>query len=317
MNPKLPNPTTRLETTLKLMAKSVGSPIRFYLLFVFGLFFALISANAQTARWDAHGTGFGSDGSGIWEGSTNWLVAGVDGGWPAAADAVIGSGTPGNYLIDLTVNETANSVVINTSGYTLTDQALIGTVNNSGLGSTVTFPVPLFVTNNATATLLNTFSVGGGNGGRIVLASGCTLNFAQLYPMGPGNPGLIGSDLTSVYNFTNSFHENGTCDMISCTVNIWNSIGAAGATRLDIGRGVLNAASSAIYGTGSSTLNIYGGTLNPGNLQVCRAAPSTGGSFTAPCTLNVYGGTLTTGGFLLAPDGGDNATVNITNGIIN
>ena len=133
MNLKLPNPTHRKRTTLKLRSKSGGSSLRFSLLFICRLIFVSISAHAQTVQWDANGLGLGSDGSGGWEDGTNWLAAGVDGPWPGTGNARVGFGTPGNYLITLSQNEIASTLTNTTSGYTFAGSDLSLT---TGTGTT-------------------------------------------------------------------------------------------------------------------------------------------------------------------------------------
>src|SRR5882724_9602997 len=160
MNPKLPNPTSNVTITRKLLLKSRDSSLRFSLLFICCLLFASISAHAQKALWDPNGLGLGSDGSGGWEDGTNWLVAGVDGAWPGATgNAVVGHGTPGNYLITLSQSELVQSMTNNTSGYTFGGFDIF--LQN---GISATSPA-LYVSNGVVVTYTNQIHLPGvGNG---------------------------------------------------------------------------------------------------------------------------------------------------------
>src|SRR5882724_181723 len=126
MNPKPGNPTPRFISTPRIHAKSGGYSLRFMLLLLAGLIFVSPAAHAQTLTWDANGlTTGGSDGSGVWEGATNWFSSGAATSWTPGNSAVFGAGVAGNYVIDLTSVETAATVQFFTSGYTLIDQELI------------------------------------------------------------------------------------------------------------------------------------------------------------------------------------------------
>src|SRR5882724_2831289 len=208
MNTKLPNSTPRLTTTPKLLSEPGGSSLRFSLIFICCLIFASISTNAQLAQWDPNGLGLGSDGSGGWEDGTNWLSAGVDGGWPGpSGNAVVGFGTPGSYLIVLSQNESVNTMTNKTSGYTFTGGDIF---LQSGLSAT---SPALYVSNGVTVTFSNIVHLPGGAGGNIVLAPNSTANFAQAIVNGGGNPRLGGQGGTGVYNLTNGFSEGGTLDL--------------------------------------------------------------------------------------------------------
>jgi autotransporter-associated beta strand protein len=294
-----------------LRLKSLSALIR-HSLAVSILFWAASAVHAQNVVWDASGlsTG-GSDGSGIWEGSTNWFFSGSDQAWPGGATAstgptaVIGAGVPGSYLLTLTAPESALFFTNNTSGYTLGGDEL--TLTSTTASAT---PGEFSIGTGVTLTVTNQIGM---NGGYIVLGSGATLNYGGPKITAGGNARIYGQNLTSVVNLTNGFSEGGTLDLSSCTVNLYG--GTFDSTgRVDLGRGVG-------YGNGQTTVNVYGGlfyasgsvSANNGHFQICRGN-------SAQCTLSVYPGTgmvASQNTFEISPDSGDVGTLNMSGGYLN
>jgi fibronectin-binding autotransporter adhesin len=305
--------TVRRDTSMKPTSqrlKSFFTPIRHLL--ALALFLCAAGAiHAQTVIWDANGgTNGGSDGSGIWEGSTNWFYSGAAQGWPGGATgsagptAVIGAGVPGNYLITLTQPESALFFTNNTSGYTLGGSQL--TLTSSAASAS---PGEFSLGTGVMLTVTNQIGL---SGGYIVLGSGATLNYGGPKINAGGNARIYGQDLTSVVNLTNGFGEGGTLDLSSCTVNLYG--GTLDSTgRVDLGRGVG-------YGNGQTTVNVYGGLFyasgsvaaNNGHFQICRSSAG------AQCTLNVYAGTIASQNtFEISPDTQDVGTLTMGGGYLN
>src|SRR5579872_5529295 len=279
-------------------------------------FFAASGTQAQTVLWDASGSTNGaSDGSGIWEGATNWYSGGSVGAWPGGAagstgpTAVIGAGVPGNYLITLTQPESTLFFTNNTSGYTLGGSELILTSTAASAS-----PGEFSIGPGVTLTVTNQIAT---SGGYIVLGSGATLNYGGPKINAGGNARIYGQDLTSVINLTNGFGEGGTLDLSSCTVNLYDGGTLDSTGRVDLGRGVG-------YGNGQTTVNVYGGLFyasgsvaaNNGHFQICRGNSS-------QCMLNVYSGISGTNTvasqntFQISPDTGDVGTLNMYGGYLN
>src|SRR5258706_1753723 len=140
-----------------------------------------------TYTWDANGASGPnpSDGSGSWSAVNQWWNGAANQTWVDNHGVIFGVGTPGGYLVNLGGNTIyASNLTFSTSGYTLTNGALIllgaGTpiVVNAGVSATLKNALTVSV---STITLqvnsAGTLSLAGGGtfGGNLTVAGGGTL----------------------------------------------------------------------------------------------------------------------------------------------
>src|SRR5260221_4146109 len=141
-----------------------------------------------TYTWDANGASGPnpSDGSGSWSAVNQWWNGAANQTWVDNHGVIFGVGTPGGYLGNLGGNTLyASNLTFSTSGYTLTNGALIllgaGTpiVVNAGVSATLKNALTVSV---STITLqvnsAGTLSLAGGGtfGGNLTVAGGGTLD---------------------------------------------------------------------------------------------------------------------------------------------
>ena len=283
------------------------------------LMLSLLPGRAAIQTWNAQAPLVGPyDGSGNWftslNGSTtNWWNGTTDdaGNWTGSTpdNAVIGSGsgTAGNYTINLDQVVSANSVIFTNPGsYTLTNNQLTITTAGSLPG--------IIVSTNVTATVGVPFTQ---NGDYFYLGTNSTLNFTGGEPTGGGNPIFQGiNQASSAVNFTAGVYHlgAGTLRFDDVTALVTNAV-LTGPTRLDIGRnypGTLTVASNGVV-----ALNVTAGVNTGNNINVSRGQPA---------VLNVLPGALVaTTGLPSEPDGqlyldhdsASQATLNVLGGIVN
>ncbi|EEF60583.1 autotransporter-associated beta strand repeat protein [Pedosphaera parvula Ellin514] len=308
----------------------------------------------STNTWDANGTTGPNpvDGSGSWLTASNWWngSANVNGHWTNSPSdsAIFGTGTAGNYTINLGGNSLfASNVVFSTSGYTLTN----GTLTLSGSGT------PLMVNAGVTATLKNalttslastfqvssagTLSLAGGAtlAGNTILTGGGTVDLNAGTFAGPNfvlwtqTPVTQGAATLNTARIMVGYGGNSTYTLNSAGAQATSSggggdsfigrAGSAGTWELKQGTVTLTAASGdslrvGFDGSSKGTLTVEGGVFNLGGntLYINHGATSSGGAG----TVNLSGGTLLAGAVQFGGGGtfipGASAALNVTGGTL-
>ncbi len=243
------------------------------------------SANAAAYLWDSDlGLATAQDGGGTWDATTaNWINAGADVVWANANDATFGAGTDGTYAVSVALTPTANSLIFNNSGYTLSAAApqtvtvgsataalVLGTGKSATIGNNVT----------VTTSSVNQNSVISG-AGTLTIESGGTLRGA-----GTVNTNILSINGTTVVVKTGGtvstlpLVTNGTALFLNGTMNVTGGTVTVPGT-LGLGQST---------GTAAGTLTISSGTVTANSSNGLRIGGTTG--TTAGGTVNLEGGTL-------------------------
>ena len=253
-----------------------------------------------TYIWDPLGNLSTTDSSGTWDTSSLvWDNSGTDYAWlntsGGSAVAQFGNGNPGTppYTVTLSQATTANGIIFQDPGYTLSGSTLALSSGTSSIPTTITM-------NASSGTIASTISspkYGMTLTGTGTLTLDGTGTSTMAYAIGGGTVGLNINEGNLVVA-GGSINING-----NSTRNIGLQLGAinngAASTYTQTGGTVTIGASSNVFlgftnGSGPSTFNLSGGSFSV--LSGSTSVMYVGYGSTSAATLNLTGGTLSVEG---------------------
>lgn len=227
------------------------------------------SLSATNYQWDPAHNGSGSGGSGTWDASSsaNFFANSADNTWAYATlgDNAVFGGTAGIVSIPRSSGVTANTLIFNTAGYTISGGVLTlmgnQTIENNSSGTVTissniagTDGVNITGSGNVALTGTNTFS------GGLYIASGAAVTFSADGNLGAADQGVIinGGTLTYSGSVANGLTESTRIFTIGPAGATINNTSTSFNGKLIINGTDLIGGSGDITKTGAGWLTVYG-----------------------------------------------------------
>jgi autotransporter-associated beta strand protein len=274
--------------------------------------FTSSSTHGATYLWDSNpGTAGNQDGGGTWDTATNnWITGGSNVLWADTNDATFGGGVDGTYAVNVALNPTANSLIFNNSGYTLSAAAaqtitvssatasiVLAAGKAATIGSNVTVTTPVVSANSAVS--------GAGN---LIIESGGTLK----------NAGTASTNVLSINSTTVEVKTGGSLLTTAIAGGNGNAIFINGTVNVTGGNvsalGTLGIGQSTAAGTTAGTLTINNGTVSATSTNGIRFGATSG--TTPGGTLNLNGGVLNAAILFKGATGVTSSIVNFNGGTL-